>query len=53
MTGDRPCFRERNPSVRWVLPEGHYNPVPGEGMRWLDQERAVYGLHNLKLHITV
>jgi hypothetical protein len=34
-------FRERKPSVRWVLPEGQYNPVVGEGVRWLDYERAV------------
>ncbi|MGN9838606.1 toxin glutamine deamidase domain-containing protein [Nonomuraea sp. H19] len=33
-------FREHKPSVRWVLPEGRYNPVVGEGVRWLDYERA-------------
>lgn len=33
-------YRERKPSVRWVLPEGQYNPVVGEGVRWLDYERA-------------
>ncbi|WP_260477520.1 toxin glutamine deamidase domain-containing protein [Nonomuraea sp. WAC 01424] len=33
-------FRERESSVRWVLPEGQYNPVVGEGVRWLDYERA-------------
>ncbi|RVX47936.1 papain fold toxin 1 (glutamine deamidase) of polymorphic toxin system [Nonomuraea polychroma] len=33
-------FHERKPSVRWVLPEGQYNPLVGEGMRWLDYERA-------------
>ncbi|WP_188190700.1 toxin glutamine deamidase domain-containing protein [Nonomuraea sp. SYSU D8015] len=33
-------FRERKPSVRWVLPEGQYNPVVGDGVRWLDYERA-------------
>ncbi|SDJ63001.1 Papain fold toxin 1, glutamine deamidase [Nonomuraea jiangxiensis] len=33
-------FRERKPSVRWVLPEGRYNPAVAEGVRWLDYERA-------------
>ncbi|MEO3889730.1 toxin glutamine deamidase domain-containing protein [Nonomuraea sp. B5E05] len=33
-------FRERKPSVRWVLPEGRYDPVVAEGVRWLDYERA-------------
>lgn len=33
-------FRERKPSVRRVLPEGQYNPEVGEGVRWLDYERA-------------
>ncbi|MEU6798347.1 toxin glutamine deamidase domain-containing protein [Nonomuraea wenchangensis] len=33
-------FRERKPSVRWVLPEGRYNPVVADGVRWLDYERA-------------
>ncbi|TMR95372.1 toxin glutamine deamidase domain-containing protein [Nonomuraea basaltis] len=35
-------YGERKPSVRWVLPEGEgqYNPVVGEGVRWLDYERA-------------
>ncbi|MCK2221623.1 toxin glutamine deamidase domain-containing protein [Actinomadura sp. ATCC 31491] len=33
-------FRERKPSVQWVLPEGRYNPVVGDGVRWLDYERA-------------
>ncbi|MFI6178314.1 toxin glutamine deamidase domain-containing protein [Nonomuraea sp. NPDC051191] len=33
-------FRERKSSVRGVLPEGQYNPVVGEGVRWLDYERA-------------
>ncbi|MFC4114744.1 toxin glutamine deamidase domain-containing protein [Nonomuraea zeae] len=32
--------RERKPSVRWVLPDGQYNPVVGEGVRWLDYESA-------------
>ncbi|MFI7416946.1 toxin glutamine deamidase domain-containing protein [Nonomuraea sp. NPDC049684] len=32
--------RERKSSVRGVLPEGQYNPVVGEGVRWLDYERA-------------
>ncbi|MFG1616837.1 toxin glutamine deamidase domain-containing protein [Nonomuraea wenchangensis] len=33
-------FRESKPSVRWVLPEGRYNPVVADGVRWLDYERA-------------
>ncbi|TDE57591.1 hypothetical protein E1295_07725 [Nonomuraea mesophila] len=33
-------FRERKPSVRWVLPDGRYDPVVAEGARWLDYERA-------------
>ncbi|WP_226898848.1 toxin glutamine deamidase domain-containing protein [Nonomuraea phyllanthi] len=33
-------FRERRPSVRWVLPDGRYNPLVAEGVRWLDYERA-------------
>ncbi|WP_431923772.1 toxin glutamine deamidase domain-containing protein [Nonomuraea jabiensis] len=33
-------FRERKPGVRWVLPDGQYNPVVAEGVRWLDYERA-------------
>lgn len=33
-------FRERKPAVRWVLPDGQYNPVVAEGVRWLDYERA-------------
>jgi hypothetical protein len=33
-------FRERKPSVRWVLPDGQYNPVVAEGVRWLDYELA-------------
>ncbi|MEV0379006.1 toxin glutamine deamidase domain-containing protein [Nonomuraea sp. NPDC050643] len=33
-------FREHKPSVRWVLPEGQYNPVVAEGVRWLDYEQA-------------
>ncbi|MEU8247593.1 toxin glutamine deamidase domain-containing protein [Nonomuraea sp. NPDC048916] len=32
--------RDRNPSVRWVLPEGRYDPVVGDGLRWRDYERA-------------
>lgn len=33
-------FRERKPSVRWALQEGHYNPVVADGVRWLDYELA-------------
>lgn len=33
-------FREHKPSVRWVLPDGRYNPVVADGMRWLDYEHA-------------
>lgn len=33
-------FREHKSSVRWVLPEGRYNPAVGDGVRWLDYERA-------------
>ncbi|TYB67181.1 hypothetical protein FXF51_14905 [Nonomuraea sp. PA05] len=31
---------ERKPSVRWALQDGRYNPVVGEGVRWLDYELA-------------
>ena len=33
-------FRDRKSSVRWVLPEGQYNPVVADGVRWLDYEHA-------------
>ncbi|NBE92485.1 hypothetical protein FE391_03045 [Nonomuraea sp. KC401] len=33
-------FRERKPSVRWVLQDERYDPVVAEGVRWLDYERA-------------
>ncbi|MEU7001369.1 toxin glutamine deamidase domain-containing protein [Nonomuraea sp. NPDC046570] len=33
-------LRDQNRGVRWSLPEGRYNPVIGDGVRWRDYELA-------------